>query len=148
MRYTLKRHPDSPCAAATHIEVDVARPLAGGLLLSYVVAGKIGDLVMPAVTALARADELWRHTCFEAFIHPKQATGVVVQMAQAGTPWFSPPPDDFPTARRGRHDGSGPVDPAVLSSMVGCLLLTALAACALPALRASRIEPMQALRTE
>jgi len=44
--------------------------------------------------------------------------------------------------------GTSPVDPVVLLSMVGCLLLTALAACALPALRASRIEPMQALRTE
>jgi predicted permease len=44
--------------------------------------------------------------------------------------------------------GTSPMDPAVLLSMVGCLLLTALAACALPALRASRIEPMQALRTE
>jgi hypothetical protein len=54
----------------------------------------------------------------EGFIHPKQATGVVVQMAQAGTPWFSPPPDDFPSARRGRHDGSGPVDPAVLTRVV------------------------------
>ena len=32
------------------------------------VAGKISDLVLPPVTAPARVDELWRHTCFEAFI--------------------------------------------------------------------------------
>jgi predicted permease len=44
--------------------------------------------------------------------------------------------------------GTSPLDPVVLLSMIGCLLLTALVACALPALRASRIEPMQALRTE
>src|ERR1700683_438085 len=68
MRYSLKCHPDSPCAAATHINLDVARPRASSLLLSYTVAGKIGDLLMPAVTAPARIDELWRHTCFEAFI--------------------------------------------------------------------------------
>ena len=44
--------------------------------------------------------------------------------------------------------GTSPLDPLVLLTMVCCLLVTALAACALPAIRASRIEPMQALRTE
>ena len=44
--------------------------------------------------------------------------------------------------------GTSPLDPMVLVSMVGVLLLTAVIACALPAIRASRIEPMQALRTE
>ena len=50
----------------------------------------------------------------EAFIHPKQATGVVIQLAQAATPWTGPPPDDFPTARRQRRDGTGPTRPASL----------------------------------
>jgi hypothetical protein len=31
-------------------------------------AGKLGDLLLPPVAAPARTDELWRHTCFEAFI--------------------------------------------------------------------------------
>jgi ABC-type antimicrobial peptide transport system permease subunit len=44
--------------------------------------------------------------------------------------------------------GTSPLDPIVIATMVGSLLLTALAACALPAIRASRIEPMQALRIE
>lgn len=70
MRQALKLHPDSSCAAVTRIEVAVARPHAAGLLLRYVVAGKIGDLCLPPVVASARADELWRHTCFEAFICP------------------------------------------------------------------------------
>ena len=50
----------------------------------------------------------------EAFIHPKQATGVVVQLAQAANSWSSPPPDDFPAERRRRRHGSGPVPAAVL----------------------------------
>ncbi|MGC2398479.1 MAG: ABC transporter permease [Acidobacteriaceae bacterium] len=44
--------------------------------------------------------------------------------------------------------GTKPLDPWVFVTMTGGLLLTALLACALPALRASRIEPMQALRVE
>jgi ABC-type antimicrobial peptide transport system permease subunit len=44
--------------------------------------------------------------------------------------------------------GTKPLDPIVFLMMTGCLLVTAFLACALPALRASRIEPMQALRIE
>jgi predicted permease len=44
--------------------------------------------------------------------------------------------------------GTSPVDPIVFASMIGTLLLTAIVACAIPAIRASKIEPMQALRTE
>jgi hypothetical protein len=68
MRQILKRHPDSLSSAATHLEVEVARPHAGSLVLRYLVSGKTGDLRLPSVTAPARADELWQHTCFEAFV--------------------------------------------------------------------------------
>jgi hypothetical protein len=54
----------------------------------------------------------------EAFIHPKQATGVVVQLAEAPGGWTSPAPDDYPTGRRQRRDGRGPVDPAELRRVV------------------------------
>ena len=73
MRAALKLHPHSHSAAVRHIEVEVARSQAGGVLLRYVVSGRIGDVVWPAVRAPVRTDELWRHTCFEAFIRP--ATG-------------------------------------------------------------------------
>jgi hypothetical protein len=68
MTLTLKRHSDSGCVAATRIEVDVARACVGSLVLSYVVHGDIGALRLPTVTAPARHDELWQHTCFEAFV--------------------------------------------------------------------------------
>jgi hypothetical protein len=70
LRQTLRLHPESVCDAATGIAVDVALPRPGSLVLSYVVSGKIGELHMPPVAAAARADELWRHTCFEAFVRP------------------------------------------------------------------------------
>lgn len=75
MRQPLKLHPDSRCPAATRIEVDVARPRLGTLELCFAVSGKIGDLRMPPVTACARADGLWRHTCFEAFVRASPGAG-------------------------------------------------------------------------
>jgi ABC-type antimicrobial peptide transport system permease subunit len=44
--------------------------------------------------------------------------------------------------------GTKPLDPAVLSSVIATLLVVAALACLAPAWRASRLDPMQALRTE
>jgi putative ABC transport system permease protein len=44
--------------------------------------------------------------------------------------------------------GTRPVDAVVFVSVIVTLLLTACAACVLPAWRAARVEPMQALRAE
>jgi len=50
----------------------------------------------------------------EAFLHPKQACGVVVQLAEAPHAWSSPAPHDYPTDLRRRRDGSGAAAPAAL----------------------------------
>jgi hypothetical protein len=67
MRHALRLHPDSICGAATDFEVEVARPQPDHLILSYVVRGSISDLLLPPAVTSTRADELWQHTCFEAF---------------------------------------------------------------------------------
>src|SRR5580700_9156406 len=87
MRQTLRLHPDSQCAAATRIEADVARPRPGNMILSYVVSGRIGDLRMPPVVAAARADELWRHTSFEAFVRPSTGSAYYEFNFSPSTQW-------------------------------------------------------------
>ena len=47
--------------------MDVARPAPGLLTLRYVLTGALGGVVLPARMAPVRTDELWRHSCFEAF---------------------------------------------------------------------------------
>jgi len=68
MSLRLTLHPDSRCQAVTQIEVEATCSKPGTLQLRYVVTGDISVLRLPPVTAPARADELWRHTCFEAFV--------------------------------------------------------------------------------
>ncbi|HEY6023999.1 MAG TPA: DOMON-like domain-containing protein [Pseudolabrys sp.] len=75
MRQQLILHPDSRSAAVTQIEVEIARPRAENLVLSYIVTGNMSGIRMPPATAGGRSDELWRHTCFEAFIRVSKATG-------------------------------------------------------------------------
>lgn len=68
MRHALKLHPDGRCAAVSGIDVEVARPRAGVLALRFEVRGRIRALRLPPLVAPQRTDDLWRHTCFEAFV--------------------------------------------------------------------------------
>lgn len=68
MHKLLRPHPDSLGLAAARVEVTVTRPRADRLVLSYVVTGKISDIRLPPTVPAARADGLWQHTCFEAFV--------------------------------------------------------------------------------
>jgi hypothetical protein len=87
MRHTLRLHPDSRCAAAAKIEADIARPRPGRLILSYVVSGRISDLLMPPVVTAARSDELWQHTCFEAFVRSSAGPGYYEFNFSPSTQW-------------------------------------------------------------
>ena len=68
MRQLLRLHPESRSSAAQHVEVVVTRPRPEGLVLSYKLSGRVDDVYLPAVRPTARGDELWQHTCFEAFV--------------------------------------------------------------------------------
>ncbi len=89
MRRALKLHPDSRSSAVrqVEVEVEVAPPRSGGLMLRYVVTGKIAALALPAVTAPTRTDELWRHTCFEAFIRPAPGQAYYELNSSPSTQW-------------------------------------------------------------
>jgi hypothetical protein len=68
MRYVLKLHPHSRCDAVASLEVDVALEAPGRLLLHYHLIGNLAELRMPPPSAAERADRLWEHLCFEAFV--------------------------------------------------------------------------------
>ena len=87
MPQALKLHPDSPCRAVRQIEVDVTRPRPDGLLLSYRVTGTMSDILIPPVVAVARRDQLWHHTCFEAFVRAPSETAYSEFNLSPSTQW-------------------------------------------------------------
>ena len=62
--------PHPVCAAASRIEmtVEIDRDEKDRLILWYVASGDISGISLPAPTPPARADNLWKRTCFEAFV--------------------------------------------------------------------------------
>lgn len=63
----LQPHPETIGTPATGVEVYVERD--GRLLwLRFVVEGDVDRIAWPAGAGQGRADDLWRHTCFEAFV--------------------------------------------------------------------------------
>lgn len=67
MKVALIPHPQTP-GPDIEISVTVGRPRRQGLSLDYEITGDIADLHIPGWVRWSRADELWRTTCFEAFI--------------------------------------------------------------------------------
>lgn len=75
MRLHLKQHPNTPDDAVSGIEVEAARLEPRGLRLRFVVGGDIDRVLWPEPAPPARADDLWKHTCFEAFVKAGEGDG-------------------------------------------------------------------------
>jgi hypothetical protein len=71
-RHFLLAHPGGQPGAALdlveELSVKVTRPAPDHLSLNYRLVGALGSLRLPEPRPAVRADGLWRHTSFEAFI--------------------------------------------------------------------------------
>jgi len=77
MLLVLTPHPATPCEAVTRIEVNLARARPASLALRYLLTGDMSRLVLPSPVERGRADELWKATCFEAFLRTGEGDGYV-----------------------------------------------------------------------
>lgn len=93
----LIRHPDTPCDAVAAIDVEVDRPAPAQLILRYRLKGVTDALVIPPA-ARGRADELWRHSCLEAFVQPIPGDAYTELNLSPGGQWAAYHFDDY------RHD--------------------------------------------
>jgi len=72
----LKPHPDFPGRAVRAITIDAGRKAGGELILRFQVEGDLGAVIWPGFDKPPeRADYLWQHSCFEAFIGFDEALG-------------------------------------------------------------------------
>ena len=101
MRHPLRPHPDTPASAVQSLTVEVARSRFGQIDLFYRVRGDVSALRFPPVTASVRADDLWQHTCFEAFIRPGEGEAYHEFNFAPSTEWAA---YSFAGYRAGRTD--------------------------------------------
>jgi hypothetical protein len=87
VRETLVRHPSTPCEAVDAIDVDAAVTGVGLLTLTYRLTGRTAGLVLPKKAPSYRTDELWRSTCFEAFVRTGGAEGYLEFNLAPSTQW-------------------------------------------------------------
>jgi hypothetical protein len=67
-RIDLKCHPAKPSATVRAIQVLVRRPTGAELQMTFRLDGDISRISIPSPGMPRIATDLWRHTCFEAFI--------------------------------------------------------------------------------
>lgn len=74
MQRELVKHPLSPASPVTRIFVDANRSEDGATTFLFTAMGDVAKVRIPAEGEPRRLDELWRHTCFEAFVAPRSGT--------------------------------------------------------------------------
>ena len=87
MRVFLRPHPNTPCESVSGLETEAVRRENGQLALSYVLTGAISRLYAPPRAQPRRTDELWRRTCFEAFVRSEGAAGYIELNLSPSTEW-------------------------------------------------------------
>jgi hypothetical protein len=87
VRRLLTAHPDFPSQAVCCVEIEIAQAAPGAASLTYIVTGDIGAVVLPAPAPARRTDELWRATCFEAFLRPEPGEAYLEFNFAPSTQW-------------------------------------------------------------
>jgi hypothetical protein len=108
MRTALIIHPASQCASGTRVEVEALRPRPRRLDLAFSVTGGARSLYLPPRTWPGRADELWRRTCFEAFVRGARAKSYLEFNFSPSSQWASYRFSDYRTGMRAARELPAP----------------------------------------
>ncbi|MGH8135505.1 MAG: DOMON-like domain-containing protein, partial [Steroidobacteraceae bacterium] len=95
----LIRHPTGGCDPVRRICAGISRAGAE-LSLEYWIEGEVSRLALPAAGPALRADDLWRHSCFEAFLQSDAGPGYLEFNFSPSGAWAA---YRFSARRRGRE---------------------------------------------
>jgi hypothetical protein len=85
--FSLVPHPSAPSPPAIDIYAVALMQGGGRVSFRYRVRGEVSRIRLPEATKNARTDGLWRHTCFEVFVAPKDASSYVELNFATSTAW-------------------------------------------------------------
>ncbi|HXU99367.1 MAG TPA: DOMON-like domain-containing protein [Caulobacteraceae bacterium] len=80
-------HPSSRAPSIAALEAEATRPGPDQLRIAYKLTGSLGAVIMPVAKKGARADGLWRATCFEAFLTAGPGAGYLEFNFSPSTSW-------------------------------------------------------------
>lgn len=100
----LASYPTRFSDAVRGIDVRIQRETSGTLTLRYVLRAEMLHVRVPPAKGPARADGLWKHTCFEAFIAPGATSGGYYELN------FSPSGQWAIYSFSGYREGMSPTD--------------------------------------
>ncbi|WP_136163559.1 DOMON-like domain-containing protein [Sphingomonas flavalba] len=93
-------HPDFPMPVITALVVRLSRAKGEALLVEFTVSGEIAALRLPPLAPPERTDELWRHTCFEAFGADPAGPGYLEYNLAPSSAWAAYRFDGYRTGMR------------------------------------------------
>ena len=108
MQVGLWSHPVGYSIAPLEIDAGVERLSATVLRFRYLMRGDIDGLVIPPLSAPLRSNNLWRTTCFEAFLFRPDGPAYVELNFSPSTQWAA---YDFAAYRDGMVQASLPAPP-------------------------------------
>ena len=85
--FALQAHNATPAARAYSLDVAVEAGTNGSLRFVYSLRGDLSALEIPEPAHAQRTDDLWRRTCFEAFLRPSCQEGYLELNFSPSSEW-------------------------------------------------------------
>ncbi len=113
MGLNLKRHETSAAEAVREVSVEIDWLGPDRLVLTYELVGDLSQIMVPVAVPPARTDNLWHHTCLEAFIRAEGAENYIEFNLSPSTAWAA---YRFDAYRQGMADLDVPA-PTVMTEL-------------------------------